>query len=81
MLAGLLANQSAYQELTLVDQNGQEQIKVSRSNVVADSDLAEALRLRKGAAWPLVSRARHIAKSLAVTSHQRQRADGAGCGT
>ncbi len=39
LLAGLLANQSAYQELTLVDQNGQEQIRLSRSSMIADSDL------------------------------------------
>lgn len=39
LLASLLAKQAAYQELILLDQNGQELIRLSRSKVVADSGL------------------------------------------
>lgn len=40
LMSSLLANQPAYQELILLDQNGQEQIRLSRSMVVAARDLA-----------------------------------------
>lgn len=39
ILASLLAKQPAYQQLTLLDQDGQERIRLSRSGVVTEKDL------------------------------------------
>ncbi len=39
VLADLMANQSAYEELVLLDEDGREQIRLSRSEVVLEADL------------------------------------------